>query len=212
MDIILFGMQGSGKGTQGKFLAEKYNLKTFEMGGELRRMIESGSDLGQKIKAIVEVGDLVNDDTIVEVVGDFLKNVDSGQSILFDGIPRTLHQSEKLLNLLSEYNRSAFAVLIKISEQEAINRLTQRRICEKCKGVYPPSYQSDECHHCGGKLVIRHDDNIESIQKRLVNYQKETVPVIKMFYEQDHLIEVDGERSVEKVTSEMIEKVDYLFG
>ncbi len=211
MDIILFGMQGSGKGTQGKFLAEKYNLKTFEMGGELRRMIESGSELGQKVKTIVEAGNLVDDDTIVEVIGDFLSGVNPEDSILFDGIPRTLHQSEKLLNLLSEYSRSAFAVLIKISEQEAISRLTQRRVCEGCKGVYPPAYKADECQHCGGKLVVRHDDNLESIQKRLENYQKETVPVIKGFYEQDRLVEVDGEQVVEKVTEEMVEKVDYLF-
>lgn len=211
MDIILFGMQGSGKGTQGNFLAEKYNLKTFEMGGELRRIIDSNSELGQKIKEIVQTGNLVDDDTIIEVVGDFLSHVNADQPILFDGIPRTLNQSDKLLNLLSKYGRSAFAVLIKISEEEAISRLTQRRVCENCKGVYPPSYKSDECQHCGGKLVIRHDDNIESIQKRLENYQKETVPVIKSFYDQDRLIEVDGEQVIENVTKEMIEKVDYLF-
>lgn len=211
MDIILFGMQGSGKGTQGERLAEKYSLKVFEMGGELRQMIQSGSELGQKIKGIVEAGNLVDDDTIVEVVGSFLTSVNTDQPILFDGIPRTLKQSEKLLNLLATYKRDAFAVLIKISEDEAIKRLTQRRVCEKCKGVYPPSYKSDECQHCGGKLVVRHDDNLESIKKRLENYEKETVPVIKDFYERDHLIEVDGEQPIEKVTKEMIEKVDYLF-
>jgi len=211
MDIILFGMQGSGKGTQGEKLAEKYSLKVFEMGGELRQMIQSGSPLGLKIKGIVEAGNLVDDNTIMEVVGSFLASVEPDQSILFDGIPRTLKQSEKLLNLLTTYDRDAFAVLIKISEDEAIKRLTQRRVCEKCKGIYPPSYKSDECQHCGGKLVVRHDDNLESIKKRLENYQKETVPVIKNFYERDHLIEVDGEQAIEKVTKEMIEKVDYLF-
>jgi len=204
-------MQGSGKGTQGNVLAQKYDLKLFEMGGQLRQMIESGSPLGQKIKGIVESGNLVDDNTIMEVVGDFISKLPSNQPILFDGIPRTLKQSEKLLNLLSRNNRDAFAVLIKISEEEAIKRLTQRRICEKCKGVYPPSYKSDECQHCGGKLVVRHDDNLESIKRRLENYQNETVPVINSFYERDHLIEVDGEQLIEKVTKEMIEKVDYLF-
>ena len=211
MDIILFGMQGSGKGTQGNILSEKYGLKAFEMGGELRQMIQSGSPLGKKIKDIVAVGNLVDDDTIMEVVENLLNSVDPDQHILFDGIPRTLKQSEKLLNLLTDHKRDAFALLIKISEEEAIKRLTQRRICEDCKGVYPPSYKSDECQHCGGKLVVRHDDNLDSIKKRLENYENETVPVIKNFYDRDHLIEVDGEQSIEKVTKEMIEKADYLF-
>lgn len=211
MDIILFGMQGSGKGTQGKVLAQKYDLKFFEMGGQLRKLIDSGSQLGEKIKDIVQAGNLVDDNTIMEVVENFLSGLPQDQAILFDGIPRTLKQSEKLLNLLSHNNRDAFAVLIKISEEEAIKRLTQRRICEDCKGVYPPSYKSDKCQHCGGKLIVRHDDNIESIKRRLENYQNETVPVINSFYERDHLIEVDGEQSIENVTKEMVEKVDYLF-
>ena len=211
MDLILFGMQGSGKGTQGKVLAERYGLKVFEMGAQLRQAIESESPLGQKIKATVEAGNLVDDDTIMEVVERFVAILNSDQQILFDGIPRTLRQSEKLLNLLAKNDRDAFAVLIKISQEEAIKRLTQRRVCQNCKAVYPPSHSSDQCKHCGGELAVRHDDNLESIERRLQNYQNEPVPVIKSFYDQDHLVEVDGEQSIENVTKEMLEKVDYLF-
>lgn len=211
MDIILFGRQGSGKGTQGSVLAEKYGLKFFEMGGQLRQIIDSGSPLGEKIKSIVTAGNLVDDDIIMEVVGQFIANIGQDQAILFDGIPRTVKQSEKLLSLLTANNRDAFAVLINISEEEAIKRLTQRRICKDCKGVYPPSYKAEECQHCGGELVMRQDDNIESIKTRLATYRAETVPVIEGFSGRDHLIEVDGEQSVEKVADEMIEKVDYLF-
>ncbi len=211
MDIILFGMQGSGKGTQGKILEEKYHLKVFEMGGQLREMIASGTPLGDKIKEIVNAGNLVDDDTVLQVVGEFVDTLQSDQPILFDGIPRTVAQSDKLLNLLSTKGRDAFAVLIKITEDEAINRLTQRRVCESCKGVYPPSYKSEECQHCGGKLVVRQDDTPDSIKRRLENYRKETIPVIDGFYDRDHLIEVDGEQEIDKVSKEMIEKVDYLF-
>jgi len=211
MDIILFGKQGSGKGTQGKILEEKYGLKVFEMGGQLRKIIASGSSLGEKIKNVVNAGNLVDDGMIMQVVNEFLEELSSDQSILFDGIPRTIVQSEKLLDLLRNKKRDAFAVLIKISEDEAINRLTQRRVCEKCKGIYPPSYKLSTCQYCGGKLVVRQDDAPESIRRRLDNYEKETVPVIKSFYERDHLIEVDGEQEVDKVSKEMIEKVDYLF-
>jgi len=205
MDLIVFGIQGSGKGTQGKVLAEKYDLKTFDMGGQLRQMIASNSPLGSKIKGIVDAGNLVDDDTIMEVVESFITTMPSEQAILFDGIPRTLKQSEKLLNLLNKNDRDAFAVLVKISEKEAINRTTKRRLCEKCKGIYPPSYKSDTCDHCGGRLIVRSDDNLESIQRRIDTYNTETVPVIKEFYERDHLIEVDGEQGIEDVSGEMVE-------
>jgi adenylate kinase len=211
MDILLFGMQGSGKGTQGKVLADKYKMTIFEMGGQLRKIIDSSSPLGLKIKSIVDSGNLVDDDTIMEVVENFISTIPSDQPVLFDGIPRTLKQSEKLLNLLSKNHRNVFAVLIKISQEEAIKRLTQRRICESCKGVYPPSYKAEKCQHCGGNLVTRQDDNLDSIKTRLNNYQNETMPVINSFYNIDHLIEVDGEQQIENVAKEVVEKVAYLF-
>lgn len=212
MDIILFGMQGSGKGTQGKILAEKYNLQVFDMGSQLRGMIASGSELGNKIKGIVERGDLVDDATIMEVVTDFLEKMPVDQSVVFDGIPRTPKQSEKLLALLSEYHREAFALLVKISEKEAINRLTQRRVCSSCGEIYPAFFKESTCAQCAGELITRKDDsNIDAIKNRLENYQNETTPVIKYFYNIDRLIEVDGEQAIPDVTEEMIEKAGYLF-
>jgi adenylate kinase len=208
----MFGMQGSGKGTQGKILAEKYGLNVFDMGFQLRNMIESGTDLGQKIKDIVERGDLVDDNAIIEIIEDFLKNVPQNQSVLFDGIPRTIVQTERMLDLLKKYSREAFGLLVKISEEEAVKRLTQRRVCSKCKEIYPAFYESDECAKCGGILITRQDDsNLDSIKQRLKNYQKETTPAIEHFYSIDRLIEVDGEQSIPDVTEEMIDKAGYLF-
>ena len=212
MDIILFGMQGSGKGTQGKILAEQYDLTVFEMGGALRSMIASGSELGNQIKTIVEAGDLVGDDVIMQVVEKFLA-AHEGHDILFDGIPRTTVQSEKLQEVLKTHGRDAFALNIKISEKEAIERLTKRRMCANCKEVYPAFYKGDACEKCGGELVSRTDDsNLESINKRLHNFEKETMPVIRSFADRDRLIEVDGEQSIPDVTEEMIDKAGYLFG
>ena len=212
MDIILFGMQGSGKGTQGKILAERYNLKVFDMGSQLRSMIESGTELGNQIKDIVEKGDLVSDDMVLGIVKHFLDNISVDTSVVFDGIPRTIHQSEELLTLLKHYQRDVFGLLVKISEKEAIKRLTQRRVCSKCKEIYPAFYEGDTCSSCGGLLITRQDDsNLDSIKRRLENYQKETKPVIDYFYDTDHLIQVDGEQAIPDVTEEMIEKAGYLF-
>jgi len=213
MDIILFGMQGSGKGTQGKILADRYNLNIFDMGFELREIISSGTPLGERIKDIVNRGDLVDDDTIMEVVENFIKSLSSpDQSLLFDGIPRTLNQNEKLLSILKLHDRDAFAVLIKISKEESIKRLTQRRICPQCKAIYPAFYKNNVCEHDQVDLVTRSDDsNIDAVTRRIENYTNETVPVIKKFYEVDRLIEIDGEQDIISVTEETIEKAAYLF-
>jgi len=212
MDIVLFGMQGSGKGTQGKILAEQYGLKVFDMGGALRSMIASGSDLGIKIKEVVEGGHLVSDEIIMEVVESFLEKEGKGHDVLFDGIPRTMNQANKLMSLLAGHGRDAFALHIKISEKEAIQRLTQRRICIQCKEVYPAFYTEKVCSECGGDLVTRSDDsNLDSIHQRLQNFVNETMPVIDFFYNKDRLIEVDGEQAIPDVTEEMIEKAGYLF-
>jgi len=205
-------MQGSGKGTQGKILAEKYGLKVFDMGGALRNMIASGSELGNKIKDTVEGGNLVSDEIIMEVVENFLANEAKGLSVLFDGIPRTMNQAEKLLGLLSSHGRDAFALDIKISEQEAIKRLTSRRMCVNCKEIYPAFFKGGICSACGGKLISRTDDsNLDSIHQRLHNFEAETLPVIEFFYKKDRLIEVDGEQDIPDVTEEMIDKASYLF-
>ncbi len=212
MDIILFGMQGSGKGTQGKILAEKYDLTVFDMGSQLRSMIASGSELGEKLKSIVERGDLVDDATVLEVVESFLSTVPADKSVVFDGIPRTLKQSEGLLALLATNHRETFALVVKISEKVAVERLTQRRVCSSCGEIYPAFFKESICAQCAGELITRQDDsNIDAIKKRLENYQNETTPVIKHFYDIDRLIEVDGEQAIPDVTEEMIEKAGYLF-
>ena len=212
MDIILFGMQGSGKGTQGKILAERYGLRVFDMGSELRSIIASGVPLGLQLKEIVDRGDLVSDDQIMEVVEEFLRSIPAEQRILFDGIPRTMIQAEKLMAVLKQNGRDAFALNIKISEKEAIHRLTNRRICSNCKEIYPATFEGDRCFKCGSPLETRQDDsNLDSVKKRLENFQLETKPVIDMFYRNDHLIEVDGEQPIPEVTDEMIEKAGYLF-
>ncbi len=184
MDIILFGMQGSGKGTQGKILEERYALKSFEMGAELRKAIASQNELGMKIKATVEAGNLVDDDTIMEVIEAFLSTIDSGQSLIFDGIPRTLVQSEKLLTLLEAHDRSVSGIFIDVDEEVAIERMLERG---------------------------RNDDSMETIRRRLDNYIEQTTPVIKKFETEGRLIRVNGNLSIEAVTAEMLEKAAHLF-
>ncbi|MBD3330381.1 adenylate kinase [Candidatus Peregrinibacteria bacterium] len=197
MDLILFGMQGSGKGTVGKALAEKFNTEYFETGAVLRRLANQDSELGQKVKSIIEAGHLVSNEVVMEIVEDFMKNTEENKAIIFDGIPRSVEQAKTLNALLDKYDRDYKAVLLKIVEETALKRLTTRKICKDCKEVYPAYYKKEECEKCGGELFTRADDNPTAIKTRLKAFKKETIPAMEIY--KDKLIEIDGEPSIDEV-------------
>ena len=189
-------MQGSGKGTLGKALAEKYNLQIFETGGELRKLSQQDSDLAKKVKSIIEAGHLVPNDVVMEIVENFLKSIPANTNVLFDGIPRKVEQANSLNSLLDKNGRTYKAVLLDIKEETAMKRLTTRRICKICKAVYPATYTADKCN-CGGELITRSDDNPEAIITRLKAFREETIPAINLY--KDKLIKIDGEPDIEEV-------------
>lgn len=196
MDLIFFGMQGAGKGTIGKEVAKKYGMQIFETGGELRKLSQEDSELGKKIKSIIEAGHLVSNEVVMEIVENFVNNLTEGSQVLFDGIPRKVEQAESLNALLSKHNRTYTAVLINIAKETALTRLTTRRICSVCKTVYPANYQGDKCE-CGHELVTRKDDNPEAIQTRLNAFENETKPAIELYKE--NMMQINGEGDIETV-------------
>ncbi len=211
MDLILFGIQGSGKGTQGKILKDRYDTAYFETGAELRRLSKEDSKLGKKVKEIIEAGHLVPNEIVMEIVENFLKNVPKGKNVIFDGIPRKMEQAQSLDALLEKHGREYKAVILDLSEQVALNRLTLRRICSKCKTVYPADYENDMCERCRGELITRSDDNPESIKTRIKAYFDETMPVINMYLEQGKLLRINGEQSIEAVSKELFETLDPIY-
>ena len=212
MDILLFGIQGSGKGTQGKELAKHYGLKIFDMGQELRTIIESETAIGEEVRNVIGIGNMVDDTLAMEIVEKFIKDTPKNQPIVFDGIPRNLDQLHELLKFLKAHGREAYALEIKISKKEATKRLTKRRMCSKCKEIYPAHYESEVCTHCGGSLMVRQDDqSLSSIETRFKGFDRYTKPVIQHFADINRLIEIDGEQPIEEVTKETIEKAGFLF-
>lgn len=211
MDLIFFGMQGAGKGTIGKNIAQQFNLEIFETGGALRALAQEDSPLGHKVKEIIEAGNLVPNDVVMEIVEDFINKLEPGKSVLFDGIPRSVEQAETLNALLDKRNRTYKAILIKITEDTALKRLTTRQICSKCKKVFAADYKADHCDEpdCQGELITRADDNPEAIKTRLVNFREETKPAIELY--NNRLIEIDGEPSIEKVTELTTQALKPLF-
>lgn len=208
MDYVLFGIQGAGKGTQGKILCEKISAAYFETGGELRKLSAESSELGKKVKSIITAGHLVPNEVVMEMVENFVKNLgDKTTPIIFDGLPRNGEQNETFEALLKKMGRQYRGIYFELSRTEAENRLLRRRICGKCKAVYPMFYKKDKCEKCGGDLTVRADDNAESIKTRLEIFFKETLPVTEIWKSKGEMISVDASGTIEEVTKELFDKL-----
>lgn len=206
MDLIFFGMQGSGKGTLGKSVAERYGMQIFETGSELRKLSQEDSELGKKVKSIIEAGHLVSNEVVMEIVENFMQTTNPDSPILFDGIPRKIEQAKSLNALLEKYHRNYRGLLLGINEETALKRLTTRRICKVCKTVYSADFTEQNCRNCGGKLITRADDNPEAIKTRLQAFNSETIPAIELYREK--LIIIDGEPHIEEVKKLAFEVLD----
>lgn len=206
MDFIFFGIQGSGKGTQGKILAEKNDLAYFETGGQLRRLASEDTELGRKVKSIIEAGNLVSDEVVIEIVRDFLHTIPATKRVIFDGIPRKEKQRAMLEELLFNEGRNTIGVLIHIPEEEAKRRLLSRWMSRKTGKIYPSREMA--LIECSPEDVYqRTDDNEQAIQVRIDNFKKETLPVIEWYRAQNRLVEIDGTKPVAGVTEELFSKV-----
>jgi adenylate kinase len=199
MDLILFGMQGSGKGTQAKMIAEALSLEIFEAGAALRKLAQEDSDLAKKVKSIMEAGNLVPTEVIMEIIQDFIEKLDDGKSVLFDGIPRSQDQKVQLDEIMNSSGRNFTGVLIEITEEEALRRLTTRKICNSCKAVYPAFYTKEKCENCNGELGTRKDDTPDAIRVRLDTFQAKTMPVILEYEAEGKMLKVNGQQSMEEV-------------
>lgn len=209
MDLIFFGMQGAGKGTLGKSVCEKYGINLFETGGELRKLASEDSSLGHKVKSIIEAGQLVSNEVVMEIVENFLNKQPANSPILFDGIPRQLEQAKTLNSLLKKHDRVYKVVLIEIKKETALKRLTTRRIDPITKKVYPADYPSNISED-GNELVTRADDNPEAIETRLRLYEEETKPLLELY--KNNLLIIDGEPRIEEVKEEAFKALDQFYG
>ena len=211
MDIVLFGIQGSGKGTLGKAIAGKYDYKYFETGHELRKLSSKDSTLGNKVKKIVEAGKLVPDEIVMQIIENFMKEENPGENtVIFDGIPRKTAQAKLFNKLMKKLGRTYKGILVDVPEQIAIKRLTTRRICAKCKEVYPAMYERSSCEKCEGELVTRSDDTPDSIKTRIQVYKDETVPVIEDLKKKGMLVLMNGDQSITDAKEEIFEVVNSL--
>ena len=218
--VILMGPQGSGKGTQSDRIRGQLKLAPVATGELFRSAIRSGSDLGSKIKAIYDRGELVPDDLTVALVEERLDQLSrerrEGAEIegaLYDGFPRTDEQAEVLNRALAQRGEVVTAVIaIDVPRPILIERLAGRRVCSSCGRVYnvvtdPPNFD-EICDSCGGTLIQRADDTPEAVIKRLNLYDRETAPVVQHYADQGLLTRVNGDRPVEDVSQDIISAIE----
>jgi len=185
MDLVLFGIQGSGKGTQAKKLAADFGYYIFEAGGELRKIKASGTELGETVKKYIDEGHLVPHEIIMQVVKEAVQAQPADQKILFDGIPRDMDQMNDFNAIMEELGRPFACVQLLVDEERAFKRILGR-----------------------AEVEGRADDaDEEKIRRRMSLFKEKTMPVIELYRQNENMIEVDGEGDIEEVYERLKEGV-----
>ena len=186
LDLLLLGVQGSGKGTQAKRLAAEYGLEHLSTGDMLRQAIAEGTELGRRVKPILEAGDLVPDDLMIELIRKRLKAPEAAVGFILDGFPRTMAQADALDSMLAEIDRPLSVVLeLQVPDDVAIQRLRKRAVEEG-----------------------RSDDTPEAIANRIDLYHRETKPLVSHYRLAGNLVGIHGDRSENEVFSEIQQAVE----
>ena len=202
MKLIMLGPPGAGKGTLAAKAVDLLKHPHISTGVIFRAAMSSGSALGQKVKAIVESGKLVDDDTTIELVKDRLAQADVQSGYILDGFPRTIPQAQAL----AKFSTVEKVINFDLPDSVVLERLGGRRVCRKCgfnfHAVFNKPTVENVCDHCGGEVYIREDDMPESIQKRLEVYRVQTAPLIDFYREQGTLVDICAKGMVDEIVVE----------
>lgn len=209
MNIIFFGPQGSGKGTQARLVYEKYGFFYFESGAYLRRLGEEHPE----IKAIMDAGKLVPDEEFTSYLTAYLDEQNLYDDILFDGFPRTLEQYNFLKNWLNDKKVSIdLGIVIQISEKETIKRLSSRRMDPETGKIYNLITDKPPANVDVSKLIQRDDDRPDAILKRLGWYKDRVVPLINHLKGITKVVEINGERPIDEIQKDIVTEIENMKG
>lgn len=194
--LILLGPPGAGKGTQARMLEDKFGLVQLSTGDLLRAAVAAGTEAGLAAKAVMEAGELVSDEIVINILRDRLQDTDAARGVILDGFPRTTVQAEALDALLAESGQKInAAVSLEVDDAAMVTRISGRYTCGTCGEGYHDSFKQPAkdgvCDKCGGtEMKRRADDNAETVGSRLVAYHTQTAPLIAYY---------DGKGSLQKV-------------
>ena len=207
--LIMLGAPGAGKGTQAALLSERLGIPTISTGSILRQAIKDGTDVGLQVKALIEAGHFAPDDLIVEIVNQRVSQPDCKKGFILDGMPRTLAQAHALDKAGITIDR---VVDIEISDEEIMDRMSGRRVCEQCGETFHvqanPPKQTGVCDSCGGTLVMRRDDAPETVKERLEVYHAQTEPLKDFYAQRGVLCEVANRPGIAEMTTAVMEALN----
>lgn len=209
MKLILLGAPGAGKGTQAEIISEKYNIPTISTGNIIRAALKNGTEMGLKAKSYIDAGELVPDEVVIGIIKERLSEADCKEGYILDGFPRTIPQAVALDDMGFVIDA---ALSIEVADEEIVKRMSGRRVCEKCGASYHTEFKKPEvegvCNLCGGKLVIRKDDEPETVKNRLNVYHEQTEPLKDFYKGCGKLITVEGQDKVEDTTRLVLDALE----
>ena len=208
MKLILLGAPGAGKGTQAEIISETYKIPTISTGNIIRAALKEGTEMGLKAKAYTEKGELVPDEIVIGIIKERLSEPDCNGGFILDGFPRTIPQAEALDNMGIAVDA---ALSIEVEDSEIVKRMSGRRVCEKCGASYHTEYKKPQkdgiCNVCGENLVIRKDDEPETVLNRLSVYHEQTEPLKDYYNKQNKLLIVEGQDDVKDTTALVLKAI-----
>ena len=205
--VVLLGAPGAGKGTQADAIEDKYGYKQISTGDLIRAEVNAKTKIGLKVKTIMEKGELVSDDIVIELLKNRLQQKDIVNGYIMDGFPRNRHQAEELSRI--ETDREV-VIYLQVNEEEVIRRLLSRLTCSNCGAIFnllsDTPKQAGKCDECGGALIQRADDNEETIRNRIRVYKEQTQPVIDYYLEKGQegsFHQIDASKTVDEIFAEV---------
>ncbi len=212
MRLILFGPPGCGKGTQALIIKNIFGIPHLSTGDMLRDAVISKTEIGKKVKNIMESGKLVSDNTVIDIIKERISEKDCDKGFIFDGFPRTLPQAEHLEKILKDKGETISHVIeFEIVETVLIERIIGRFSCSSCGSNYHKTLNTLKvegiCDNCGGtEFLVRKDDNETTVKNRFKSYSNDTQPILPFYKKRGILHKVNGMESIESI-SEKIKKI-----
>jgi adenylate kinase len=209
MIIVLMGIQGCGKGTQAKLIAQHYSWLHLNIGGLFRNQINQKTEIGNEIKQYIDKGHLVPDEIVIDTIEKTLGLKKKG--FVFDGFPRTINQAEYLV----QRHEVDLVIYLDLEDEIAKQRMDSRRICSHCNRDYnilsKPPTEEGHCDSCHRDLVRREDDSLEAIEQRIKLFHDQTRPLFDFFEERHSLKIINANQSIEEVNKQIIEAIDKIY-
>lgn len=204
--IIFLGPPGAGKGTQANWLSRSRGIPRISTGDMLRSAVLHDTELGRKVKEIMNNGGLVDDETMLSLIKERISRPDCRNGFILDGYPRNLKQAKQLESVLDP-DMQIYAIEIEVEEEDVVKRVSGRRTCPQCERIYNMYFHSpknnEKCDEDGAALYRRNDDSEEVVRRRIATYQRETFPLIAHYKELEALRVVDGSQPEEDVAKEI---------